>query len=258
MLKVDGHDVQAAARSSQAWTYLQDQPIDMLLLDTQLNGENGWEFLERIRNDILVQDLPVIVYSSITQRDVINRYLKLGVQGILVKPVAAERMNQEVERVTRVSWRSGLFEAEDLVEARIGLAPGEVSRLYRQVANEIRAAIPELSELVNNSSDETAISRLGALRSCAINVGFTRLVAVLRALTEAAASADTARVQALLDRLPAAVRQLIMQSGGDANAVDLEEGGEFIEGGQADGLGEAGSGEAETLPNQDAAKSSAA
>ena len=222
MLKINEHEVLLAPRSEDAWNLLQESPVDLLLLDTQLDGENGWEFLERIRKDVLLKQLPVIVYSSITQRDVVKRYLTLGVQGILVKPTAAERLNAEVDGATRVSWRNTLFEAEDAVEARIGLAPGEVSRLYKQAASDLGAALPELSVLVGNPADEAAISRVGALKSCAINIGFTRLVELLRAITEAAAAGKSDEVEQLLGRLTAALRLLLMQSGGDMKHEDEE------------------------------------
>jgi DNA-binding response OmpR family regulator len=223
MLKINEHEVRVAPRSEEAWIQLQEAPIDLLLLDTQLDGEHGWEFLERIRKDVLLKQLPVIVYSSVTQREVIKRYLTLGVQGILVKPTAAERLNTEVDRLTRVSWRNSLFEAEDAVEARIGLAPGEVSRLYRQAASDLRAALPELSVLVGNPADETTISRVGALKSCAINIGFTRLVELLRAITDAAADGKSEEVEHLLGRLTVALRLLLMQSGGDLSKHEHEE-----------------------------------
>lgn len=223
MLKIDDHEVRVAPRSEDAWNQLQELPIDLLLLDTHLDGENGWEFLERIRKDVLIKQLPVIVYSSVTQREVIKRYLTLGVQGILVKPTTAERLNAEVDRVTRISWRNGLFEAEDAVEARIGLAPGEVSRLYRQAAADLRAALPELLVLVENPADEAAISRVGALKSCAINIGFTRLVELLRTITEAAAAGKSEEVEHLLARLTAALRLLLMQSGEEISKHEDDE-----------------------------------
>lgn len=229
MLKINEHEVRVAPRSEEAWEQLQEFPIDLLLLDTQLDGENGWEFLERIRKDILLKQLPVIVYSSVTQRDVIKRYLALGVQGILVKPAAADRLNAEVDAITRISWRNSLFESEDTVEARIGLAPGEVPRLYKQAASDLRSAIPELSVLAENSADEAALSRVSALRSCAINIGFTRLVELLRTITDAATSGQTDQVRHLVGRLTAALRLLVMQSGGNLHDVHEDVHEEIVE-----------------------------
>src|SRR5688572_5650757 len=91
MLKTNGHEVHVAAKSDAAWVRLQESAVDVLLLDTELDGEQGCDVLAAIRDDVLFRDLSVIVYSSVSRRDIVQRYLTLGVQGILVKPASAER-----------------------------------------------------------------------------------------------------------------------------------------------------------------------
>src|SRR5690606_27243159 len=119
-----------------------------------------------------------------------------------VKPASAERINQETQRLTRIPWRKSLFESEQVVEKRAGLAAGDVTRLYRQAAVELRTAIDELAVLVDDPGNGSALSRISALKSCALNIGYTRLKDVMNELERATATRDTERIRVMLSRLP--------------------------------------------------------
>lgn len=215
MLKLQGHDAHVAARSDAAWVHLQETPIDLLLLDTELDGEHGYEVLAQIRGDVLFQDLPVIVYSSVSRRDIIQRYLNLGVQGILVKPASAERLNQEVDRVTAKPWRKRLFESEEAVQMRTGLMPAELARLLHDAAEELREAIPEIEGLATEPGNAPGLARLAALKSCAINIGYLRLTKMIERMQAALAAGDTENFRRMSTRLRAAWRLLVLESGSD-------------------------------------------
>lgn len=213
MLRTHGHEVHAVLKSDAAWVRLQESAVDVMLLDSQLDGELGWEVLAGIRDDVLFRELPVIVYSSMSQRDVIQRYLVLGVQGILVKPASAERLNQEVDRVIGKPWRKKLFEAEEAVQARTGLMPAEVSRLYQDAAEELRAAIPDLEALAEDFAHAAGLARLNALKSCSVNIGYLRLTQMVERMQAAVAASDQDGFRKISARLPAALRLLVIQSG---------------------------------------------
>lgn len=215
MLRTRGHEVHAALKSDVAWVRLQESPVDVMLLDTQLDGELGWEVLARIRDDILFRELPVIVYSSVAQRDVIQRYLALGVQGILVKPASAERLNQEVDRVIVKQWRKKLFESEEAVQARTGLMPTEVTRLYHDAAEELRGAVPDLNALADDFSHAAGLARLSALKSCSVNIGYLRLTQMVERMQAAVAAADQDAFRKISERMTAALRMLVIHSGAE-------------------------------------------
>lgn len=213
MLRTNGHEVHIAPKSDVAWLRLQESSVDMMLLDTQLDGELGWEVLAVIRSDVLFRELPVIVFSSVSQREVIQRYLTLGVQGILVKPATAERLNNEVDRVTVKSWRKKLFESEEAVQARTGLMPAELSRLYHDAADELRAATPEINTLADDFTHAPGLARLTTLRSCAVNIGYPRLAQMVEKMQAAIAATDAEAFRSVAQRLPAALRMLMVHAG---------------------------------------------
>jgi CheY-like chemotaxis protein len=99
MLAGGNHVALLAASVEEGWATLrQNVSVDLVILDNQLGKEWGWQFLERLREDILYQNLPVVVYTGHTERNSILRYVELGVKTMLVKPYKAEIIFEEVSK----------------------------------------------------------------------------------------------------------------------------------------------------------------
>jgi len=224
MLQKNSHLVHLAAKSDAAWVKLRETAVDLLLLDTQLEGEYGYDVLATIRGDALFRDLPVVVYSSVARREIVQRYLSLGVEGILVKPASAERINQEVDRITKVLWRTRLFESEETVQVRTGLMPAEVDRLYHESAEEMRATIPELELLAEDLSHAPGLAKLTALKGCAVNIGFLRLAEMVERMQKAVDAGNAAALKPVVAQLPAALRLLVRHSGREESVEAAAEG----------------------------------
>jgi len=64
---------------------LQEAKPDLILLDLILPGLDGFEVLERIKDDPSTSIIPVLILSNLGQRDEIERGLKLGAVDFLVK-----------------------------------------------------------------------------------------------------------------------------------------------------------------------------
>jgi adenylate cyclase len=66
---------------------LRSEPYDLVLLDIEMPGMNGFEVLEQIRGDLALRDVPVIVTSSLEGLENIVRCIELGAEDYLTKPV---------------------------------------------------------------------------------------------------------------------------------------------------------------------------
>jgi len=209
------HEVHVCVRSADAWKQLDSNPVDLLILDTELEGEYGWEVLQGIRGDMIFRSLSVLVCSSNSRRDIVAKYINLGVQGIVLKPYSAERINNEIERAVATQWRSSLFESADSVQVRTGLSSGRLARLYRDAAAQIESALVDLQVLKEDPANTTGLARLAVLRSCGINVGFKLLGAIVDEARKFAASSDRENLGRLIDRVPVARRLLELHAGAD-------------------------------------------
>jgi DNA-binding response OmpR family regulator len=63
-LQLAGYEVDEASTGDAGMAKLREQPYDLLLLDAELPGADGWETLRRIREDDTLRDVKVIVFMA--------------------------------------------------------------------------------------------------------------------------------------------------------------------------------------------------
>ncbi len=63
VLTSDGYDVVAVPSGEEALERLGDESFDLVLLDINMPGMDGWETLRLIRADDELYDLPVVLFS---------------------------------------------------------------------------------------------------------------------------------------------------------------------------------------------------
>jgi two-component system CheB/CheR fusion protein len=80
----------------------QGSAIDFVLLDINMPGMDGFETLERIRDDPGLRDLPVVMHTGSTYRQDKERADALGAAGYLEKPADVERLLPIIERLSGV------------------------------------------------------------------------------------------------------------------------------------------------------------
>jgi putative two-component system response regulator len=83
----DEHDVRLAKTASAAWTVLNMTKVDVILLDIEMPGMTGFEFLDTIHTDRTeYKDIPVVFVSSNSEQETIDRAFSKGAAGYMVKP----------------------------------------------------------------------------------------------------------------------------------------------------------------------------
>jgi len=82
-----GHSTALAENGRVALELLRREPFDLLLLDIEMPEMDGFAVLEELKADPELQDLPVIVTSSVEGLDNIVRCIGLGAEDYLPKPV---------------------------------------------------------------------------------------------------------------------------------------------------------------------------
>ena len=189
----NGHNARAAARIADAWKLLREGPADLLVLDTDLGGEWGWEMLERVRRSVVFRELPTIVYSSLWKRDIVRRYMLLGVQGLLVKPYTPARLIEEATRAAESGWREPFFEFPSLPE--VGGPDGDRRTALETLLAQQKEGLELAIRLESNCTDIVLQTRMTALSGRARKAGFALLGEVAEKLAQAA-------IEAKADRLP--------------------------------------------------------
>src|SRR5258705_779348 len=85
LLRDEGFEVLAAADGAEAFTHLEQQSVDLILLDVLMPHMNGVTFLESLRRDPKLKDVPVIAVTGIADTTKLARLRELGVRSILHK-----------------------------------------------------------------------------------------------------------------------------------------------------------------------------
>jgi len=95
LLEAEGFSVRRAASGEEALELVQQQPLDLITLDIQLPGMDGWAFLARLReldSDKLMH-IPVVIISCISD---INLSLTSGAAAVLQKPVSRAQLKMSL------------------------------------------------------------------------------------------------------------------------------------------------------------------
>jgi len=90
-LKDSGFSVEVAKEGEEALRKLNEEKFDLLILDIVLPQIDGWEVLEKIKNEKLkmknesLENLKIIVLSNLGQKEEVEKGLKLGATKYLIK-----------------------------------------------------------------------------------------------------------------------------------------------------------------------------
>lgn len=97
-----GHRVAFAENGRQALDMIQRGAYDLILLDVEMPELDGYQVLEKLRGDIHLRDIPVIVTSSLDEIDSVVKCIELGAEDFLHKPVnpvlLKARVNASLEK----------------------------------------------------------------------------------------------------------------------------------------------------------------
>lgn len=103
------YDVATAISGKVALKFLETRDTDLVLLDYEMPGENGAVILDRIRGHARTEKLPVIFLTGVTERERIQEFLALKIQGYLMKPIDMEKVSSTIKGVLNQEsrWNSG-------------------------------------------------------------------------------------------------------------------------------------------------------
>lgn len=101
LLRDKGHRVSTAADAASAAAQLRKpEPPDLVLLDVLLPGFDGFDILATIRKDPRLNQLPVILVTSMVDNAHVLEGLKCGADGYIFKPSKWPTLYECIEAVT--------------------------------------------------------------------------------------------------------------------------------------------------------------
>jgi len=130
-----GHETEVAEDGIEGLAKL-PLGIDLMVVDGDMPGMDGFELAERVRSDERWQHIPIVMVTGLKGRADRKRAMEVGVTDFLTKPLDME------ELALRSKW---LLELKELSASRAE-SEAELSRLVEERTEALREALEETAE----------------------------------------------------------------------------------------------------------------
>ena len=98
-LETNGLAVDATATAEDALRLAKRHVFDLLIVDLQLPGMNGWDYIKTVRRDPQLEDVPIIAVSACVFPEDRARAEAAGCDLFLAKPCSPDELLVEVRRL---------------------------------------------------------------------------------------------------------------------------------------------------------------
>lgn len=99
-LKEEGYKIASATDGEKAIIMVKKDPPDLILLDLILPKIDGFDVLSQIKADKTISDIPVIIVSNLGDKESVEKGLKMGVKGYIIK--AHFKLAEIVDKIKEV------------------------------------------------------------------------------------------------------------------------------------------------------------
>ena len=101
LLEQRGHEVVQAETGPQGLELAAQVRPDLILLDIQLPGMDGYTVAQTLKSDPDLSSIPIVAVTSYAMSGDRERCLAAGAEGYIEKPISPESFVAEVERFLR-------------------------------------------------------------------------------------------------------------------------------------------------------------
>jgi len=147
------YDIATAAGADEAMDALSRDPVDVVILDIRLAGENGLDVLKNIKG--LYPDLPVVMLSASTTAPSIVTAMRLGAYDYVTKPFAVEDVVQAVAHAienSNLQRRVASLENDVAQEFPVEAIIGGASAFQRAIFDLITSAATDSTVLITGET----------------------------------------------------------------------------------------------------------
>lgn len=222
LLEQRGHQVQVVENGVLAMHALEKASFDLVLLDLRMPAMDGWQTASAIRRreSVLgVPRLPIIAVTALTGGDERQRAMATGMDGFHGKPVRAEVLFAEMERVLQRALPANTIpsappnpdEVRVDVDRLMQSVDGDAS-LLREVVELYRSDAPRLLNLIREGIAQNAAPQVReaahSLKGATGAFGKNLVYELAYALEQAGQAGEIEQARELLPRLLSALERM--------------------------------------------------
>jgi two-component system, cell cycle response regulator DivK len=99
VLNNKGYEIDTALSVKEAYAVISKRLPQLILLDLLMPRINGFEFLQELKNDNKLKNIPVVVVSALTDSETIKKSMSMGATSFIKKPVDIQYLIETVASI---------------------------------------------------------------------------------------------------------------------------------------------------------------
>jgi len=172
LLREEKYEIEFAVSGEATLDWLKNRQFDLILLDINMPGMNGFEVCKKIRSNKEPHEIPIIFLSAESERESILKGFEVGAQDFVIKPFDSRELlarvktqlelkskTEKLEKINKwlgkkiESWLKGSLtkqagkETNDLSAKMIEFDKNQ-SFVLKDICLELRTSINEIEELI--------------------------------------------------------------------------------------------------------------
>jgi signal transduction histidine kinase len=223
LLAPEGYATQDAANGDEAMALISLRAPDLILLDIMMPGIDGYELAGKLKSNQATSHIPIIMVTSLTDRNARVAGLAAGVEEFLSKPVDRTELWLRVRNLLRLKALGDLLQnhKSDL-ERQVATRTASLEQTNEQLREQMR--LREAAEIeLRSAQKHEAVGRLASGIAHEINTpiqyitdsvhflgsAFVSLLAVIDAAEPAKSAAPDSDLDFLREEVPRSVERII-------------------------------------------------
>lgn len=198
LMALEGYATRTAFRGAEIAAELgREPPPDVVLLDVVLPDADGFEVLQKMKQDASQRGIPVIMVTGRTTREGVMHGLAGGADGYITKPIQYEALANGVKSVL------GLGDADAPLAAtaeELG-ADDTLSELRREYRRSLAMKMARVEELAKGGQLEELRRMAHTMAGAAPTFGLPEVGAAARAIEEALIAQEVDKARRLVGAL---------------------------------------------------------
>ncbi|HHS96490.1 MAG TPA: hybrid sensor histidine kinase/response regulator [Chloroflexi bacterium] len=232
VLEAEGFDVVIAEDGISALEIAQQVRPDLVLMDINISGLDGYEVTTRLRSIETLQDVPIVALTAATLKGDRERALIAGCNGYIPKPVDVDRLPEQV-RSYLGGFREQIESLEEKSEYLVEYSRRLVERLEDKI-RELQKANEELQRIDKMKTDFVVLAGHELRTPLTVIYGYAQLLLSDPRIPgsedeEGSPRYLIAQVAKATQRLSQVVEDILNVSMIDANRLELAMGPVFLD-----------------------------
>jgi len=146
ILERSGNTVVEAESGEEAIKYLQQQHADVVIIDIVMPEMSGIELLNKMKSDPMMAGIPAILCSSISEHELVQKALSLGIAGYILKPITANKLNKKIQDIA--GQVPPVLKDPNRTRNKLGLDMGEYKKLLQLMIDDAKRRLVDIGKQV--------------------------------------------------------------------------------------------------------------